>query len=340
MITAACLTGTLCPQLWDGFYINRMGEVYPCCHQRPGCVGNIYDQCLTEILNGPRMQGARQAALSGTLGCYASCNLLDKSAVKRPQHPELIQKFSGLRRLHLSFGEACNIRCVMCSHPLRHAANPVVLDVEVVKRNVDATPFEEVIIQGGEPLFLRECRDYMAFLGAMGKRYTVLTNGLLIDERTACQLAREAQVVSISVNGATKRTHELVNKGSRLERVLENIQRLQRARSGLLPVISGRMTLTPENVHEIPLFLRSYREMGFDRVNFGYVKETVPLFLKAHPELLKRLRRETLLTLSHCPRGEVDDLRLRQLGLLTNLKGEFPKSLPVLSPAKLPPMAH
>lgn len=340
MMTAGTLTGTLCPQLWDGFYINRMGEVYPCCHQRPECVGNIYDQHLEEILNGARMREARQAALSGTLGCYASCNLLDKPTVKRPQHLGHIQHFSGLRRLHLSFGEACNIRCVMCSHPLRHAANPAVLDVKVVKRNVDATPFEEIIIQGGEPLFVRECREYMAFLGAIGKRYTVLTNGLLIDESMACQLAREARVVSISVNGATKRTHEAVNKGSRLELVLKNIQRLQKARSGLHPVISGRMTLTPENVREIPLFLRSYREMGFDRVNFGYVKETVPPFLKAHPELLKRLRRETPLTLSLCPRDEVDDLRLRQLGLVPSLTGEFPESLPVLLPAKLPPMTH
>jgi MoaA/NifB/PqqE/SkfB family radical SAM enzyme len=158
----------------------------------------------------------------------------------------------------------------------------------------------------------------MSYLERVGRKYTVLTNGLLIDNTMADRLALHARVVSISLNGATKETHEAVNRGSRFERVLANIARLHssRERLGAGMVISGRMTITPENIHEIPMFLRNFGELGFDRINFGFVKETVPRFLAAHPDLWSRLSMQTAEAWSEGRTEAVDNLRLRQLGLL------------------------
>ena len=311
--------GTFCPQLWDGCYVNRAGEVYPCWHRQPQAYANIHDAPLKEIVNSPTALGFRRDSIAGDLACYPECNLLDKSAAVPNGNEETRTDYSRLKRLHVSFGEACNIRCIMCTNPLRHAKNPILLDPSVVIRNVDLTPFMTIMLRGGEPLFLRECLEFMNHLEMTGKRYTILTNGLLIDDRMALRLAKYAQKVIVSLNGATKRGHESVNRGSRFEKVVENIHRIRRARAelGTNVILTGHMTITTSNVHEVPLFLQSFRDLGFDRVNFGYDNKTVPQYLASNPNLTHRLRLETNAAMVECGGSEVDSLRLELLGLLT-----------------------
>lgn len=311
---------TWCPLLWNGFYINRTGDVYPCCHQRPVRIGNLRDHRLSDLINGPSATRARYDSLRGRLSCFGSCTLLDKTARGSLQGRNTRMDYDQVKRLHISFGEACNIRCIMCAHPERHAADPILLGADVLVRNIDPRPVEDFILQGGEPLLLRPCLDYMTHLESIGKTYTILTNGLLIDQQMAERLALHAKVVSISLNGATKAVHETVNRGSRYERVLGNIQRLRHARDNHATgvIISGRMTLTPQNVHEIPLFLETFRSLGFDRVNFGFVREQVPNLLSRDRRLAAALRAEVESFLELHGGQDVDTLRLRQLGLVSS----------------------
>ncbi len=312
------MSATYCPQLWDGFYINREGDVYPCCHQNPHLIGNINTSHLRQIVNSDRAQKARLESLNGELHCYFDCTLLDKDRDNGSPVSKHFVEYSTLRRLHISFGEACNIRCIMCSHPLRHLENPLVLEADTVVRNVDITPFREIVIQGGEPLFVKQCLKYMKFLEDIGKRYTLLTNGLLINEKMAYRLAEHASVISISINGGSKVMHEKINFGSTFERVLHNIQLLISARRDLKSdmTINGRMTITPQNVTDVPIFISKFRRMGFDRVNFGFVKKTVPAYLRTHPDVLARIREEIEFVSRTSNLDLLDTLRLKQLGLM------------------------
>lgn len=309
--------GTFCSYLWDAVYINRSGEVFACCHQRPKPFGNIHDAPLRDLINSRPAVQLRADSLRGELSCHPTCNLLDKERSRPWGHEGPRVPYDSLRFLHISFGEACNIRCVMCDNPQRHRANPIVLDPQVVIRNVDLGPFSQVMLRGGEPLYIRECLEFMSHLEKIGKRYSLLTNGLLIDDERAARLARFAHSVMVSLNGATKSGHERVNKGSRFERVVENVQRLRRARKecGSEMILGGHMTITTSNLDEIPLFLRTFRQLGFDRINFGFVKETVPLHLATHPEFAARLRQETTEAMSEVGGPDVDAVRLNLLGL-------------------------
>ena len=308
---------SFCSYLWESVYINRSGDVFACCHQKPKPFGNIYDAPLRELVNSPVALQLRSGSLRGELECYPTCNLLDKERSRPWGHEQSTIDYDSLRFLHISFGEACNIRCVMCDNPQRHRENPVLLDPQVVIRNVDLTPFTQVMLRGGEPLYIQECLDFLAHLEKVGKRYSLLTNGLLIDDNRADRLARYARDVIVSLNGATKRGHESVNKGSRFERVVENVQRIRRAREacGSDMDLGGHMTITTSNIHEVPQFLRTFRELGFDRVNFGFVKETVPLYLATHPEDASRLKDETAQAMQLVVGPNVDALRLSLLGL-------------------------
>lgn len=309
-----------CDDLWNGFTINKNGDVYCCCHLKPFVVGNIYHNELNELLNTPDMIEYRKKSLKGELECYLACNLVQRNLFPRVHNSKAIVNYNNLRRLHINFGESCNIRCIMCEHPKRHLENDVFLDYNMLIKNVEISPFEEILIQGGEPLHLNSCIKYMDYLETMNKKFILLTNGLLINKKMAIRLANNAIIVSISINAATKETHEKVNVGSNFERVLSNISELIKARKICQTslIINGRMTLVPQNIHEIPLFLKKYKELGFDRINFGFDRATVPQYLLKNSALLKKLRMEIEDILSHSNLEEIDLMRLKQL----NFTGE------------------
>ena len=148
---------------------------------KPVPYGNIYNAPLTNIVNSSSALQLRSDSLKGELSCYPSCNLLDKEHSFPQSNESMRIDYKSLKRLHISFGEACNIRCVMCNNPQNRAANPIFLDPKVVIRNVDVNPFMTVMLRGGEPLVQRQCLEYIDYLEEIGKRYTILTNGILID---------------------------------------------------------------------------------------------------------------------------------------------------------------
>jgi MoaA/NifB/PqqE/SkfB family radical SAM enzyme len=309
------MTGT-CHYVWDGVTIDRFGQVYACCLLKPGVLGNIYEAPLQDIINGQKARAHRAAARQGRLPCLTSCHLLTEE--ERQQEPEEQGDEVAperLRFLHLGFGDACNIDCIMCR---REVGNFTSLDPEVLARHVDERPFEDIAIQGGEPLAIRAARRYMRYLGERGKHYILLTNGLLIDDATADELVRNARKVVISINGATQATHERVNVGSHWSRVLENTTRLRSRRDhlGTSLELVARVTLVPENLDDIAPALRNFQQWGFDSINFGYDRRTVPQALAASPEWARHLRETIETALETIPAERVEPHRLRLLGLV------------------------
>lgn len=311
-------TSTYCSQLWDGVTIDNKGNVFSCCHIQPGSFGNIYSSKLNDLVNNEKAVHYREEALNGYLTCYANCSLLDADEVQIPNNASPHCNYEEISRLHLNFGEMCNIACIMCKQPERYRTNKEMLDPNVLIRNIDITPFQEIVIQGGETLFIPQCIQYMDYLASKGKKYTVLTNGTLINDVLAEKLSKEANVVSISINAASKKTHEKVNRGSTWEKVLSNIEKLAKCRDQYKSdlIIYGRMTITTHSLHEIPLFLETYQDIGFDRINFGFDKSTVPGYLKDNLEFKKMLSTSVKKKLKLADCSKIDYLRLEQLGLL------------------------
>lgn len=311
------MANTYCKELWENITIDKNGDVFVCCHCKPQKIGNIHEGKLEQLVNCDKLISLRQQSLDGTLGCYRECNLLDSE--KRPPCDLALKiDYSDLKVLHISFGEKCNIRCIMCDHPSGHNRNPIELDHTALIENIDVSPFKEIIIQGGEPLCIQSCLDYMDFLEMMNKKYILLTNGLLINRSMSEKLAKNASIISISINGATKAVHENVNRGSDFDKVMHNISKLVEAREKFNTnmSINGRMTLVTQNLHEIPLFIKKFEEMGFDTINFGYDLSSVPSYLEENKSFFENLRDsiKNAINKSNCER--IDMKRLRQLQLI------------------------
>lgn len=279
---------TFCPRLWSEVYIDQKGDVFACCHCKPQAVGNIYKEKLEVIYNNRIIQRLRQRSLSGQLGCFAKCTLLDKKRKASPREKLIISYRKDLKRLKILFGELCNINCIMCWQDHK---NRECLDYVKLVENVDITPFERVEIQGGEPLFIPAAKLFFEYAASKRKKVSFLTNGLLVNDEWADKLALYSSFVYFSINAATKKTHELVNRGSRWEVVLRNIQRIHKAREkhGTRVKVKGHMTVVRENTSEVPLFISRFKQLGFDQIEFSFDGQ-VPVFLRANPLMMIKLR--------------------------------------------------
>ncbi len=64
-----------CKFLWNELFVNISGDVAPCCIQGRPVVGNIHQQDLATIWNGPMMQLMRRTLLEGNpIPCCKDCN--------------------------------------------------------------------------------------------------------------------------------------------------------------------------------------------------------------------------------------------------------------------------
>jgi hypothetical protein len=303
---------TYCHLLWDSVYIDQHGNVFACCHDQPGVLGNITKTDLATIWAGVDLAGYRRQSQTGRLACAPRCNILT------PEQKATAGQHSAAdypKSVWLLWGELCNISCTMC--PQDHRSR-LMLDAEVLMRQIDWSRIEHVELQGCEVLAMKSAKVFYQWLTeTAGAKVNLITNGLLVDEPWAYRLVRHGDWVMVSVNAATKGVHEAVNSGSRFERVIEGLRRLvaaKRARGAGAEVIF-KFTIVPANAHEIPQAIRLANDIGCDLIAFGYDRE-VPPFLKADPELTRRLRLELADVAAELLPIRINDVRLRHLGLM------------------------
>lgn len=306
---------TFCPRLWEEAFIDPKGNVFTCCHHQPAVLGNIYQETLENIFNNEILRSFRKKSLEGRLECFEQCTLLDKQNIS-PQKRTADGNYQYLERLKITVGRACNINCIMCR---QNHHEKLRLDYEKFVENVNIDSLTDIELQGGELLLLPEINRFLEFFASKTKKVSLLTNGLLINNKWAEWIALHSDWVHISINAATKKTHELINKGSRWEAVLENIQKIVAARlkhHSSVKII-GHMTIVPQNVREIPAFIKNYNQWGFDRINFGYDRG-MPRYLKYKLFLKMKIRSEIKRAMNQSDDPvAIDALRLRMLKLIS-----------------------
>lgn len=302
----------VCNKLWDEIYVNAEGNVFACCHEGPEIIGNIYENKMEEIINCEKICNIRRKSIQGELACLSTCNLSPEGKannIKDLAGGVVGNQFNVLKIL---FGERCNINCIMCWQDSR---NLKMIDFNYLKK-IDIHKFKHVILQGGEPFCSKEALDFADFVISQNVEISFLTNGLLITPEWAKKIAQNSDFIHISINAATKETHELINRGSDYNKVLENVELLHHYKevynSKLL--IKGHMTIVKENLKEIALFIENFEKMGFDIGRFGYEKSVLE-YLNENIEYKESLKTEIDLAIAKANKEKIDINRLRILGL-------------------------
>lgn len=306
---------TYCPRLWREIFIDEEGYAYSCCHLKPEKLGSIYETPLKEIWNGEKLRRLRGESLNGQLKCFKGCNLLEEHEFEEKREVDTEVPYEKLKRLKILFGEACNIECIMC---WQDSKKRLCLDPAALMKQVDLSPVESIEIQGGEPMFMPQVREFFDYAAEQGKKVSFLTNGTIMNEEWAEKIAKHSVFIHFSINAATAETHELVNKGSRWEKVMKHIGMIKavKERTGGDCRVCGHFTIIPENVHEVPAFIEKFSSFGFEEIDFGYDYK-FPFYLKLHPKKKRQIKEEIQSAYEKCPdKDAVRTLRLEILGLL------------------------
>jgi MoaA/NifB/PqqE/SkfB family radical SAM enzyme len=311
--------------LWRVVFIDMKGDVYPCCHRKTGKIGNIYLQNIKDMYNNDIIQDLRRKSLNGQLECFFGCNLfnqeifnmrtsLDRRRIESMDNP-LIADLNAMNVLQVLFGTRCNIHCIMCG---QNHENEESLDREALIKAIHNLSFKMTLIIGGEPLAIPNAKLFFDQAASLNLNPAFSTNGSLIDEEWAKKIALYSPVLTISINAATKKTHEFINRGSRWESVIHGIRRVCEARERYHTHVRilGHMTILPANINEIALFVRIFQLLGFDAIEFGF-DESVPEYLRQHPirTFILRLQIRKSIKASKDP-AIINTNRLKCLGLV------------------------
>jgi pyruvate-formate lyase-activating enzyme len=175
----------------------------------------------------------------------------------------------------IPISDVCNARCTFCNSWLRGKRLLKLADLERFSPVLRTAAM--ISLEGhGEPLVhpqfdeiarkLRETVDRRC-------RFSIITNGLLLDERLDDLLAMGVNVFNVSLNAASPATHDQVMGlgADAFVRVTTTLRELSRRGSEMeaseRPSVNLSLVVTAMNIHEIPQFIQLAESLGASQVN-------------------------------------------------------------------------
>jgi radical SAM protein with 4Fe4S-binding SPASM domain len=237
-------------------------------------------------LEAPMRSFFREVALSGFLARPVAAG----RPAQRPRHVPPVR----VQSLFLHLTDVCNIACTHCyraSGPFHPAANAELSKqriFELVDELVELGG-QKITFTGGEPLARRDCLEILRYAGAR-VRLTLLTNAMLVDERTARALAELPVSVQVSLDGSTPEVHDAIRGRGSFEQTLRGISRLEAA--GLGPRMSISATMLRSNLHDLRNLIPLVERLGLPELRFmplhglGRAKENWRRIAPSHEEYL------------------------------------------------------
>ena len=154
--------------------------------------------------------------------------------------------------LALEITKKCNLRCIHCYLSAGNAHNSE-LTLDEIKELLQSTKDlggVSVAIGGGEPLMREDCIEIIKYGVSLGLLISLGTNGTLIDKNVAYVLSKLPIKIQISLDGATKETHDRIRGQGSFDLTLKGIDNL--IYEGKAKDIVIAFTPMRPNVKEIP----------------------------------------------------------------------------------------
>lgn len=212
----------------------------------------------------------------------------------------------------------CNLHCIMCeefsefsdSQTNRRAKRltPRRMDLALIRKVVAEASthgLREVIPSTmGEPLLYQGFEGIISICREFKIKLNLTTNGTF-PRKTATEWARLIMPVSsdvkISWNGSTAATAEAIMRGTRFEKVLQNVKEFiavrddVASRGGNRCRVTFQLTFLETNIGELAGIVRLAAQLGVDRVKghhlWAHFTEIQPLSMRRSPEAIGRWNR-------------------------------------------------
>lgn len=312
-----------CSKPWTSFEVEHDGTVQPCCMGKVVC-GNVNENSIEEIWNGPRYQAFRLHMASGEQDkiCRPECPRLRggiDDSVHDPLSPAFAENYArneaeiASRALVLeswpriwktTASTRCNLDCIMCYQDrgdLRSLSPSFYRELEALFAYT-----QEIMIVGGEPFAIKRLRDLMYSFPQdrfPDARFSIVSNGTIHDERTI-NIVRRLRMswMSISVDAATEPTYAHIRRGGNFQDTLKGIVKWIALGKESGFSVHMAFTVMRDNVHEMHLFAKLAHDLGAD-VLFGKVFGT-----KADQHLIDQDLLRTSVELTRCVVGPLQSV--------------------------------
>ena len=308
----------ICTRPFEWFEVHPEGSVFLCCPawlKRP--IGNLLQQSIEEIWNGPVAREIRKSMFNGSFhNCsYKRCpHLLNRSVPVchaeqlEPRISKAIAKQTSTlpfppSQLNLCFDLSCNLACPSCRADIQQAKGADLARTERISAIVlrELIPqAKTVILSGfgdpfGSPTYLKLLRQLNRRNYPRLEQVHLHTNGQLLTEQMWQSLPGLQPLVTeieISIDAATEKTYQFNRPGGSFNQLLQNLEFLSSTETEL----TLSMVIQENNWREIPQLVELARQFAAriylsQLVNWGTFSRAEFLqravHLPGHPEHLK-----------------------------------------------------
>lgn len=164
----------------------------------------------------------------------------------------------------------CNAACIYCPQPLLYKKEH--MPFGLFNKLLPYIGYTNLIyLQGwGEPLLNPDLLAMIGACKAKGNRVGFTTNGMPLSDKIIRRLIDlETDIVSVSLAGTTPATHNRIRKGTDLDKIIENLDRLQRIRAekeSLRPAVHLAYIMLASNFHELQNVVELAKRLGAEQI--------------------------------------------------------------------------
>jgi organic radical activating enzyme len=249
----------------SGVYISSLGKISPCCNILNGNSFTSMDQFYTDDFF-KEVRNYNKTDITLSPHCV-TCARSNWSLQKKSQ--DIIPNASPnvMRRLDISFGNSCNLNCVMCNNYFSSAWNNIIKDYEdeyfdifhdkklryydISYNQIDEIlltmeqhkTIESVIIKGGEPFYNKKTLYFLDKL-YKGLDLSIVTNASVVNEKILELLDKFKSVTIVVSLDGTDQIYEWI-RGYSWDTIQTNIKKLQKYNC------TYQFTLTAYNFHAL-----------------------------------------------------------------------------------------
>lgn len=185
--------------------------------------------------------------------------------------------YGGPYHVEIHPADRCNIDCFFCSTAALRGTDevPIPRFEEMLRELKEAGTRSVRLSGGGEPLFHRKIKEFLAAIRTSGLPIENLTtNAVLLRTEVLELIADTCDSITVSLNTADEATYASMMKTSarNFQRVVDNTSdliKLRRKRGCKTPRVTLQYLVWKENYRTIPEMYRLAREIGADTVLFN-----------------------------------------------------------------------
>jgi radical SAM protein with 4Fe4S-binding SPASM domain len=229
------------------------------------------------------------------------------------------------RSIFIEVTPLCNLRCVFCpcyikGEEVTKDRKTKYMSLENFQKIIDHIDgkfnFQICFTYSGEPLINKNIFKMVGYLNDKDIPSVIHSNAMLLAPKKISEMLDSGlDRFVVSFDGATKETYEDIRRGSKFDKVVDNIRNLIQERNSLglsKPFVEMQFVVTSKNKHEIPLFKALCDELGVDN---GYTKTLLVFQDTANKDYVKEVKEYFIEDdVARYKLGENNELILKDLG--------------------------